>query len=260
MKKYFVSSDIHGFYDEWMKSLDRNGFDINNPDHIIVVCGDLLDRGTQPFKVLDFIMKLPEERTILITGNHEILMDELIERGFAYNYDISNGTHKTLQTLLDDMPYWRYPKDEVKKKLNETNYYKVRAKMKNYAEIGDYVFVHGWIPCTTDYQSHNEEKIRYNKKWRYATQENWNKSMWINGMKAYQQGATLKGKTIVCGHYHCSWGWSHLKQEREEFPNRSQQGTEKFNKAFEPFKAKGILAIDACTAYSGIVNCVVIEI
>ena len=41
--KYFVSSDIHGFYDEWQKSLKDNGFDINNPCHKIIVCGDLFD-------------------------------------------------------------------------------------------------------------------------------------------------------------------------------------------------------------------------
>ena len=41
MKKYFVTSDIHGFYDEFMASLDRAGFDIINPDHILVICGDI---------------------------------------------------------------------------------------------------------------------------------------------------------------------------------------------------------------------------
>lgn len=31
--KYFVSSDIHGYYDEWMKALGENGFDEKNPEH-----------------------------------------------------------------------------------------------------------------------------------------------------------------------------------------------------------------------------------
>ena len=48
MKKYFVVSDVHGFYDEMKKALDNAGFDIANPDHIFVSCGDLLDRGRQP--------------------------------------------------------------------------------------------------------------------------------------------------------------------------------------------------------------------
>jgi len=46
--KYFVSSDIHGHFDEWMNSLAAKGFDINNPQHKIVLCGDIFDRGHQP--------------------------------------------------------------------------------------------------------------------------------------------------------------------------------------------------------------------
>ena len=46
--KYFVSSDIHGFFDEWMFALKRENFDISNPEHKIIVCGDLFDRGRQP--------------------------------------------------------------------------------------------------------------------------------------------------------------------------------------------------------------------
>lgn len=41
-KKLFISSDIHGFFDEWSVALKEAGFDIDNPDHIIVVLGDLL--------------------------------------------------------------------------------------------------------------------------------------------------------------------------------------------------------------------------
>ena len=31
--KYFVSSDIHGFFDEWQSALNEKGFDLNNPEH-----------------------------------------------------------------------------------------------------------------------------------------------------------------------------------------------------------------------------------
>lgn len=55
--KYFVSSDIHGFYDEWMIALTAKGFDILNSDHKIILCGDLFDRGRQPKHIIDFILK-----------------------------------------------------------------------------------------------------------------------------------------------------------------------------------------------------------
>lgn len=66
----------------------------------------------------------------------------------------------------------------------------------------------------------------------------------------------VDGKTIVCGHWHCSWGWSHIKQDRKEFPQKNQVD---WKKSFEPFIDDGIIAIDACTAYSGLCNVIVIE-
>lgn len=50
MKTYFVCSDIHGYFNEWMSSLKDAGFDISNNDHILIVLGDIFDRGGQPKK------------------------------------------------------------------------------------------------------------------------------------------------------------------------------------------------------------------
>lgn len=54
--KYFVSGDIHGFYDEWQSALKEKCFDISNPNHKIILCGDLFDRGHQPKEIIDFIL------------------------------------------------------------------------------------------------------------------------------------------------------------------------------------------------------------
>ena len=77
--KYFVSADIHGFYDEWMLALREKGFDVNNPNHKIIVCGDIFDRGKQPKQVIDFILS-HKDKIILIRGNHEDLMEDMIKR------------------------------------------------------------------------------------------------------------------------------------------------------------------------------------
>lgn len=77
--KYFVSSDIHGFFDEWQNALKEKGFDLNNPEHKIILCGDLFDRGSQPKEIIDFVLK-HKVKVILIRGNHEDLMEQMIER------------------------------------------------------------------------------------------------------------------------------------------------------------------------------------
>ena len=99
--KYFVSSDIHGFYDEWMLALKENGFDLLNPNHKIIVCGDLFDRGRQPKQIIDFILS-NKEKFVLIKGNHEDLMEEMILRNESTIYDLNNGTSGTIVDLCPD--------------------------------------------------------------------------------------------------------------------------------------------------------------
>ena len=68
MKKYFVASDIYSFYTLCIKELNKTGFDLNNEGHILIICGDLFDRGSESLKLNEFIKSLPKERRILIRG------------------------------------------------------------------------------------------------------------------------------------------------------------------------------------------------
>lgn len=91
--KYFVCSDIHGYFNEWLSALKEKGFDINNPEHKIIVCGDLFDRGHQPKQIIDFILS-NKDKFILIRGNHEDLMQDMIDRNKNTYGDLRNGTAK----------------------------------------------------------------------------------------------------------------------------------------------------------------------
>jgi hypothetical protein len=86
--------------------------------------------------------------------------------------------------------------------------------------------------------------------WRNADEALWSRARWINGMEAAHHGIRVPGKTIVCGHWHCSFGHFAYEKDGSEFGRDAN---------FSPYRAEGILALDACTAHSGKVNCVVIE-
>ena len=58
------------------------------------------------------------------------------------------------------------------------------------------------------------------------------------------------GKKIVCGHWHCSFGHTHYENKGGEFENDPD---------FSPYYGEGIIALDACTAFSKKVNCIVID-
>ena len=48
----FVVSDIHSFYSIFKKALDEKGFDINNENHRLIICGDLFDRAKEAKELL----------------------------------------------------------------------------------------------------------------------------------------------------------------------------------------------------------------
>ena len=62
-----MASDIHSFYTPFIKELNKTGFDLNNEEHILIICGDLFDRGSESLKLYEFI-KTQKERRILIRG------------------------------------------------------------------------------------------------------------------------------------------------------------------------------------------------
>lgn len=238
--KYFVSGDIHGFYDEWQSALKEKGFDINNSNHKIILCGDLFDRGHQPKGIIDFVLK-HKDKIILIRGNHEDLMQQMIERNSSDYGDLCNGT---AQTIVDLYPEWQISEFDLKKIAKKTRLQEVLDMCVDYYETTHYIFVHGWIPII-------ENCYLYDSNWRTARKERWEKARWTNPVEMYRYEIYEPNKTIVCGHWHCSALW------HEQNPDEYEEFGDKAN--FEPFITKNMIAIDACTAYSKKVNVLIIN-
>jgi len=280
MKKYFVFSDIHGFYDLWMETLEDNGFDINNPEHVIIVCGDLLDRGNGAVKCLEFVNNLPSDRKVLIKGNHEDLMQEIIQRGYFQSHDKHNRTDDTIFQLTGVVNDGSWQTAEETIKLMKTNelWNTYINNCVDYFELDDYIFVHGWIPVT--YKTSEDEKYSelpmlyrpsyrcYNPDWRDTVWvDDWKEARWLNGMMMWKTGIVEPNKTIVCGHFHTSWGHAYLHDDGEEFLDEYETyyidpdtGMQEPHANFDIFYDDGIIAIDACTALTNKINCLVIEL
>ena len=87
MTKYFVVSDVHSFYDAMIDALNKQGFDIENPDHKVIVCGDLFDRGPDTVKCFEFCSALNEaDRLIYICGNHEDLLFQCVHELLQFRF------------------------------------------------------------------------------------------------------------------------------------------------------------------------------
>lgn len=261
MKKYFILSDIHSFYDQMRSALDENGFEFSNPEHIIIVCGDLLDRGEQSSKVVDFFYILHKrDRVILIRGNHEDLFDEMISTKRFNMNDIYNCTIKTLGQLMEpplSETATQYFFDEAIQDYDKRWDY-LRSKMLNYYELGDYIFVHGWIPLKIDEDGDgvNNTGLLYDPDWRNADHESWYEARWVNGMKMALNNLIVPGKIVVCGHWHTSYGHCYIKNKKS--PDHYYREFDA-DADFSIFKYNGVIAIDACTAHTDKCNCLVLN-
>ena len=59
--KYYVTADIHGFFDEFKIALEETGFFTDTEPHKLIICGDLFDRGKQALELENFIIDLIEK-------------------------------------------------------------------------------------------------------------------------------------------------------------------------------------------------------
>lgn len=253
MAKFFVASDIHSFFDEFKNALDEAGYDENNSDHWIIVCGDCFDRGHQPIEVMNFLNS--KDRVVLVQGNHESLLDECCERGYAYGYDYSNGTFDTICEFGDaggGIPF----KECCIKTIMRTGVF--LNKMVDYFETKNYIFVHGWIPlkCNDDLPVHytRGRDFKFNPDWRSANKGEWEQARWLNGIKMALSGFIEPNKTIICGHWHCSYGHHLDSIYTNDWISEFDEDA-----CFDPYYSDGIIAIDACTAHTGKVNVIVLE-
>lgn len=268
--KYFVVADVHGFYYELINALNEKGFNPKDENHKLIVCGDLMDRGPEAVQLQNYILELMEkDKVVLIKGNHEDLIQDFLINIGVYTFRIrdthhySNGTVDTCEQLagMSDYDILHNPLEFVTKMINTPFIKTIIPAMKNYFETENYIFVHGWIPCIVDKTEYpntpKPTKYEYDPNWRSASEEQWESARWFNGMElAHKHKIKEPGKTIVCGHWHCSYGWAEIRQERKAFPQKNRKG---WVKSFEPYTEEGLVALDACTSYSGIINVMVVE-
>lgn len=250
MAQYFITSDVHGFFNELMVALNSKGFDVNNSDHKLIVLGDLFDRGSDNRKVYEFVKSLGD-RFIYVRGNHEDLLGDCV-REIVSGREVSehHWNNKTVDTIAEftQMNTNVFRVFVRWENVNQTTWEVMKPildwideKSVDCYELDDNVFVHGWIPST------------FRKNW---TKENWQRARWYNGMEMWKNGYCLEDKIIWCGHWCCSYGWSKIRQKYKEFPPKNRK---EWEKSFQPFVDDGIIALDSSVSYSGFLNCVVYD-
>ena len=260
--KYYVTSDVHGYFTYLKEALDAAGFFDEREPCKLIVCGDMLDRGREACRLTEFMIELlRQDKLIYIRGNHEDMMLKCLLRiaegkaaeiasGKSVHY--TNGTWGTLLQLsgMSSEEAVERP-DELIEKVKASDYYRILLpETIDYLETEHYIFVHGWIPSVTEGVK-PDFTYDYDANWRAADTAYWERARWLNGMiLACGHKVTEPCKTIVCGHKRASIGHSLYHG----------LGTESGEGAiYTPFYDEGIMCVDSSAVRSGMLNCIVIE-
>lgn len=256
--RYFVVSDIHGYYTALINALNKSGFDLHNPSHMLIVCGDLMDRGDQALELQNYIVGLIKKRkVILVRGNHEDLAIEMLNRYKSIVKRISHSIYQsnhTFETMLQltgmiEQDAVTNPRKFIRRAKSTKYVKKIIPRTRDYFETDKYIFVHGWIPCVTDKNlkvSDKNKTYAYDPNWRRSKLSDWCAARWYNGMDcAVKWNVKESNKTIICGHEGAIHGHKRFEDCIME--------------DFSPFYSNGIIAIDTCTFYTKDVNVVVID-
>lgn len=235
MKKLFVVSDVHGHYAILKEALDHVGFDKENEDHLLVCCGDYFDRGNENMEVLKFFERLKHK--ILLRGNHEDMLQKLLQTGKVLPHHYINGTINTLQNMFGN--YFIDPADDTIDFSGKTRIVDRLCgfidETVDYYETEQYVFVHGWLP----------ENAETAQKRASASAEMWEKARWTKWTEKYTGERPLPDKTLICGHMPTFYA------------NQIDKAREK--KDFTIFYGNGMITIDAGTADTKHINVLVLE-
>ena len=262
MKRFFVVSDVHSHYSILKKTLDEKGFSLNE-NHILVLLGDAFDRGNEAYETAEFLLLLHNQgKLIYVLGNHEELLIKCLQqlaRGddpidIATSYHAINGTWQTLLALanMSEAEAISHPQTLVSRIVSSRVYKELLVSCINYWETNRFVFTHGFIPCLekgfSPFVSYS-----YNPDWREAQPEEWSRARWYNGGKlAVESHISEPQKTIVCGHWHTSFYHNKYEKKGSEWGEDAD---------FTPFYSENgaVIAIDACTATSQSINCLVYD-
>ena len=190
--KLFAVSDIHGYAGLLKEALRDAGYDPDNEDHLLVCCGDVFDRGTENREVLKFFERI--DRKVMIKGNHEARLLEILDTGKLKQHDAINGTIETVHEFFGKYSAMSIfePVDFSGKTGTVDRLYDFIGGMRDYFETENYIFVHGWLP--NDYGVILPD-------WRNAPESKWNTGRWTWWTKGCKMSGNSERKTIVCGHY-----------------------------------------------------------
>jgi serine/threonine protein phosphatase 1 len=139
----YIVSDIHGEYDKFIEMLKLIQF---NPFDEMYILGDVVDRGGESIKLLQYIMN--QSNMHMLLGNHEEMMLGWIKHNDygLFHCWLNNGGQSTYSQ------FYALPKDQ------QESIIQYLSKLPLYKIIDSYILVHAGIETEIKNFMFNQDK------------------------------------------------------------------------------------------------------
>ena len=263
--RYIFISDVHGQFNRMIDALDEVNFD--KEKDTLVSLGDLFDRGPDSWGVLEYVMSCPNR--ILIWGNHDLRLRELLLGRSYGSHDYSNGVLETMKSFCGNSILTSIPVG-LNIFATDDNYRDRCQLLWQYfdecrfaVEFKDLVGTHAWIPAMIDYHKTSFDKwgypiseivYKYDEDWRNNIWDSWVDTTWGNSQAMFNSKVFIPNKKLIVGHWH-AWRFRAMFLTGE-MTYRSQEDIDFSTLEYED----KFVAIDGCSnAAYGKVNAWVYE-
>lgn len=262
-KRIFAISDPHAFFEETIRDLTADGFDPLNDNHLLIVCGDLFDRGPDSVKIFKWLYNLTRRgNCVVVKGNHDKFLQDFLEGSDSpFNY-LHNGLRTTIADFthgFSSFELWCELEKEgelsvdafaewaaICRKMIMEEYPDLLPWLKSlpdYYETENYIFVHGAIDT--------EAEDWHNPDYQYRFLSGWDALAFDDGT-FFGEKIENTDKTVVIGHF----GTRYL---RDMYPEMYLKREDE-DKDDMLVRADGrVVALDATTAVSHRVNVYIID-
>lgn len=174
-------SDLHGQHTKFLELLTKA--DYSHKNDLLVVCGDLIDRGEENLAIINMCMDLQSKGAVIIKGNHEQFLEICLKEM------IVNGVDDFGDAFTDNFMIWvgsnggAITYEEIKN-LPRTKLIEIYDFVKNlpfYFSTGKYIFCHAGVNTELPLEKNSEDDL-----------------VW--GEKSFPHCPAYKDKIVVFGH------------------------------------------------------------
>jgi serine/threonine protein phosphatase 1 len=201
-KKIFAISDIHGYYTETLHALKNARWDEQNPEHLLLVLGDIFDRGPSSYDIYLWLSRLvKEKKAIVLKGNHELMFIEWLSGPVSPHDWKYNGLSETTESFYGS--FWDWFDKNTLPGAPETVWYDWSEMARGHINRKHPELLE-WLRNLPDYFETEHSIFTHGSIQTYGDWKNpelkWKTHHWDDG-GFFEQNIISTDKVVVVGHF-----------------------------------------------------------